>query len=92
MNFINILSRFKDGNMKKGVILKCLLHITGELMFWLMCCFVWCCQELEYHKKEVEELEEGNQQLQRQVKQLLHDPKTNVRLQMFPEFFPDRPK
>lgn len=49
-------------------------------------------QEIEVHKKEQEGLIRVNQALEAEVKKLLHDPKTNTRLQMFPEFFPSRQK
>ncbi|XP_022341585.1 uncharacterized protein C20orf96-like [Crassostrea virginica] len=49
-------------------------------------------KEIEVHKKEQEGLIRVNQALEAEVKKLLHDPKTNTRLQMFPEFFPSRQK
>ena len=45
-------------------------------------------QEIELHKKEQEELEKSNQELEHSVRKMLRDPKSNVRQQMFPEFFP----
>lgn len=44
-------------------------------------------KEIELHKKQQEELLRSNAELGRSVKQLLQDPKTNLRQQMFPEFF-----
>lgn len=49
-------------------------------------------KEIEVHKKEQEGLIRVNQALEAEVKKLLRDPKTNTRLQMFPEFFPSRQK
>ncbi|KAK3086840.1 hypothetical protein FSP39_024293 [Pinctada imbricata] len=49
-------------------------------------------KEIESHKKEQEEILLVNKALEREVEVLLRDPKTNVRLQMFPEFFPAREK
>ncbi len=49
-------------------------------------------KELEFHETEIEELENSNKKLATEVKTLLKDPKTSIRQQMFPEFFPDRPK
>lgn len=49
-------------------------------------------QEIDVHKKEQEGLIRVNQALEAEVKKLLRDPKTNTRLQMFPEFFPSRQK
>lgn len=56
-----------------------------KYLFFLM-------QEIEVHKKEQEGLIRVNQALEAEVKKLLRDPKTNTRLQMFPEFFPSRQK
>lgn len=56
-----------------------------KYLFFLM-------QEIEVHKKEQEGLIRVNQTLEAEVKKLLRDPKTNTRLQMFPEFFPSRQK
>jgi len=44
------------------------------------------------NKLEQEELLEINKELEKDVHRLLTDPKTNTRLQMFPEFFPTREK
>ncbi|XP_060552705.1 uncharacterized protein C20orf96-like [Ruditapes philippinarum] len=44
-------------------------------------------KEIELHKKQQEELMRSNAELERSVKRLLRDPKTNLRQQMFPEFF-----
>ncbi|XP_076449930.1 uncharacterized protein C20orf96-like [Babylonia areolata] len=49
-------------------------------------------KEIEFHKKEQVSLRESNRVLENEVDQLLRDPKTNIRLQMFPEFFPSRMK
>jgi len=49
-------------------------------------------KEIEFHKKEQVALKESNRALAAKVEQLLRDPKTNIRLQMFPEFFPTRTK
>ncbi|XP_048755929.2 uncharacterized protein C20orf96-like [Ostrea edulis] len=49
-------------------------------------------KEIELHKKEQDGLIKVNQALEAEVKKLLQDPKTNTRLQMFPEFFPSRQK
>ena len=47
---------------------------------------------MDFHKQNIESLEAANKKLDAEVKELLRDPKTNVRLQMFPEFFPTREK
>ncbi|XP_045192365.2 uncharacterized protein C20orf96-like [Mercenaria mercenaria] len=44
-------------------------------------------KEIVLHKKQQEELLRSNAELEKSVKQLLQDPKTNLRQQMFPEFF-----
>ncbi|KAH3774489.1 uncharacterized protein C20orf96-like [Dreissena polymorpha] len=44
-------------------------------------------KEIELHKKQQEELQKQNSELEKTVKDLLRDPKTNLRQQMFPEFF-----
>lgn len=49
-------------------------------------------KEIEFHTQEQEELALANQALEEEVNTLLRDPKSNFRLQMFPEFFPDRQK
>lgn len=49
-------------------------------------------KEIEIHRKNQEQLVQENKQLQEEVEQLLRDPKTNSRFQMFPEFFPQREK
>ena len=48
--------------------------------------------ELEFHQQEVEETKQMNGQLEQEVKRLVKDPKTSIRQQMFPEFFPVREK
>ena len=48
--------------------------------------------EIDIHRKNQEELKQQNKTLQQEVQTLLRDPKTNSRLQMFPEFFPQREK
>lgn len=53
---------------------------------------IFLMQEIDVHKKEQEGLIRVNQALEAEVKKLLRDPKTNTRLQMFPEFFPSRQK
>ncbi|XP_059139551.1 uncharacterized protein C20orf96-like isoform X2 [Physella acuta] len=49
-------------------------------------------KEIEFHKKEQEELRATNQQLQEEVERLLKNPLSNLRLQLFPEFFPKTSK
>ncbi|KAL8575896.1 hypothetical protein ACOMHN_027294 [Nucella lapillus] len=49
-------------------------------------------KEIEFHTKEQVSLRESNGALEGEVDKLLRDPKTNIRLQMFPEFFPTRTK
>lgn len=49
-------------------------------------------KEIEIHRKNQEELKQQNKILELEVQALLRDPKTNSRLQMFPEFFPQREK
>ena len=49
-------------------------------------------QEKEFHTKELEELQEHNASLEAEVNRLLKDPKSSIRQQMFPEFFPTREK
>nr|KAG5709027.1 hypothetical protein BaRGS_004666 [Batillaria attramentaria] len=49
-------------------------------------------KEIEFHKKEQVALREANHALESEVDKMLRDPKTNIRLQMFPEFFPNRTK
>ncbi|KAK2149749.1 hypothetical protein LSH36_438g02040 [Paralvinella palmiformis] len=49
-------------------------------------------KEIEFHTKEIAELQEQNEELQEGVQRLLRDPKTNIRQQMFPEFFPTKEK
>lgn len=44
-------------------------------------------KEIELHKKEQEELVKSNRELELSVKKMLRDPKSNLRQQMFPEFF-----
>ncbi|KAL4235076.1 hypothetical protein ACF0H5_006714 [Mactra antiquata] len=44
-------------------------------------------KEIELHKKQQEDLVRTNTELERSVNILLRDPKTNIRQQMFPEFF-----
>lgn len=49
-------------------------------------------KEIEFHQKEQVALRETNCGLEMEIDKLLRDPKTNIRLQMFPEFFPTRTK
>ena len=49
-------------------------------------------QEIELHQKEQEELLKSNIELEQSVRSMLQDPKSNVRQQMFPEFFPSQEK
>merc|ERR1719242_2203679 len=49
-------------------------------------------KEIEFHKLSQEEMVKTNDALQEEVDQLLRDPRSNFRLQMFPEFFPHRQK
>ncbi|CAL1532363.1 unnamed protein product [Lymnaea stagnalis] len=49
-------------------------------------------KEIEFHQKQHEDLGFTNQQLENEVSALLKNPKSNVRLQLFPEFFPIREK
>ncbi|KAK7114879.1 uncharacterized protein C20orf96-like [Littorina saxatilis] len=49
-------------------------------------------KEIEFHTKEQVGLRDATKALEREVDKLLRDPKTNIRLQMFPEFFPTRTK
>lgn len=44
-------------------------------------------KEIAYHEQMIKELESDIENLQTEVKQLLLHPKTNVRLQLFPELF-----
>lgn len=89
-----------------GEILECMLaqdkifrylfisNFMGHVWNWwpLLKYLVFLMQEIEVHKKEQEGLIRVNQALEAEVKKLLRDPKTNTRLQMFPEFFPSRQK
>ena len=59
---------------------------------WVLACFSNSIQEKEFHSKEVAALEKQNSDLKQEVAKLLKDPKTNVRQQMFPEFFPTQEK
>lgn len=68
----------------KLVTFVCMRKVKKYLIFLM--------QEIEVHKKEQEGLIRVNQALEAEVKKLLRDPKTNTRLQMFPEFFPSRQK
>lgn len=49
-------------------------------------------KEIELHQKEQEELLKSNIELEQSVRSMLRDPKSNVRQQMFPEFFPSQEK
>lgn len=49
-------------------------------------------KEVNFHKDNHKALEESIATLKADVKRLLQDPKTNIRLQMFPEFFPSQEK
>jgi len=43
--------------------------------------------EIDYHKEQIASLSLNVESLRQEVKQLLAHPKTNVRLQIFPELF-----
>lgn len=60
--------------------------------FSLRLSFALSSQEVEFHRREKEELERATMELTAEVNKLLCDPKTNFRQQMFPEFFPTREK
>ena len=47
---------------------------------------------MEFHRREGEELEAIIHDLDQEVKAMLRDPKTNVRNQLFPQFFPNPQK
>lgn len=49
-------------------------------------------KEVNFHKDNHANLEDVIATLKADVKKLLQDPKTNIRLQMFPEFFPSQEK
>ncbi|KAK0061823.1 myosin heavy chain [Biomphalaria pfeifferi] len=49
-------------------------------------------KEIEFHQKHHEEITQVNKQLEREIEYLLKSPKSNLRLQLFPEFFPKREK
>ncbi|KAH9502921.1 hypothetical protein Btru_072388 [Bulinus truncatus] len=49
-------------------------------------------KEIEFHQKHQEEITQINKQLENEIKLLLKSPKTNLRLQLFPEFFPLKEK
>ncbi|XP_005102637.1 uncharacterized protein C20orf96 [Aplysia californica] len=49
-------------------------------------------KEIDFHKLGQEELARSNEVLEEEIQRLLRDPKSNIRLQMFPEFFPNRGK
>ncbi|XP_013404453.1 uncharacterized protein C20orf96 [Lingula anatina] len=49
-------------------------------------------KEMEFHQKEIDAQEQQNKELEDSIKQLLQDPQTNIKLQLFPEFFPMREK
>lgn len=49
-------------------------------------------KEVNFHEENHKSLEESISALKTEVKELLQDPKTNIRLQMFPEFFPPQEK
>lgn len=49
-------------------------------------------KEIGFHVKELEELIDTNKALELEVKTLIRDPKTSIRQQMFPEFYPKREK
>lgn len=44
-------------------------------------------KEIEYHKDQIAQLENDVKDLREEVKRMLLHPKTNVRLQVFPELF-----
>ena len=43
--------------------------------------------EIEYHEEQITKLQRDNDGLQTEVEELLAHPKTNVRMQLFPELF-----
>ena len=49
-------------------------------------------QEIDMNRVEQDKLLGSINSLKKEVDQLLRDPKTNTRFQMFPEFFPTREK
>ncbi|XP_002742439.1 uncharacterized protein C20orf96-like isoform X2 [Saccoglossus kowalevskii] len=48
-------------------------------------------KEIEEHKLKVIELEEYNMELEKEVKTLLADPKTDIRRQVYPHLYPKEP-
>lgn len=48
--------------------------------------------EIEKHIGEKNDLENDIDKLKEEINQLVKHPKTNLRLQMFPEFFPSEEK
>ncbi|XP_064640391.1 uncharacterized protein C20orf96-like isoform X2 [Lineus longissimus] len=49
-------------------------------------------KEIEFHTNQIKELKAINRHLEKTVEAARNDPKTNVRVQLFPELFPNRPK
>lgn len=49
-------------------------------------------KEMEFHENEVKELQKKITALEEENKKLLEDPKTNIKMQLFPEFYPNREK
>lgn len=49
-------------------------------------------KEIEFHRAQQVDLKNVNVELEEEIKKLLRHPKSNVRLQLFPEFFPTREK
>lgn len=43
--------------------------------------------EIKYHQDQLLQLEKDNEELTGEVEELLTHPKTNVRMQLFPELF-----
>lgn len=49
-------------------------------------------QEIEFHKAEIKSVQVEVSKLETEVEKLVKSPKSNIRMMMFPEFYPDRPK
>ncbi|XP_025114737.1 uncharacterized protein C20orf96-like isoform X2 [Pomacea canaliculata] len=49
-------------------------------------------KEIDFHRKQQVFLQDRNMELQQEVENMLRNPLTNTRLQMFPEFFPSKIK
>lgn len=43
--------------------------------------------EIQYHEEQIKQLSEDNEKMRCEVEALLAHPKTNVRMQLFPELF-----